>query len=58
MDQVIAFRRHLHRHPELSFREEATRDYILARLEEVGIVARVASLQHARQSLLSMATIP
>lgn len=43
MDQVIAFRRHLHRHPELSFREEATRDYILARLEEVGIEARVVA---------------
>jgi len=36
-NQIIAFRRELHRHPELSFREFETSNRIAARLEEAGI---------------------
>lgn len=43
MDHVIAFRRHLHRHPELSFQEEATHDYILSQLQALGIEARTVA---------------
>jgi hippurate hydrolase len=35
-DEMIALRRHIHAHPELSFEEFATADLIAARLEEWG----------------------
>lgn len=34
---IIAWRRHLHRHPELSFEEVETTKYIASQLEEMGI---------------------
>lgn len=36
-DEVVANRRHLHSHPELSFNEVATSAYVSARLDELGI---------------------
>jgi amidohydrolase len=36
---MISWRRHLHAHPELSFREYATSDYIEAKLKEFGNIA-------------------
>lgn len=36
-DELVAIRRHLHMHPELSFQEEKTPEYIAAFLEEQGI---------------------
>lgn len=39
-DDTVAFRRRLHAHPELSFKETQTADYILARLREAGIACR------------------
>ena len=35
--EVIANRRHLHQHPELSFHEENTRAFVAAKLDELGI---------------------
>ena len=37
---AIEFRRHLHAHPELSFREHQTAAFISARLSELGIENR------------------
>ena len=37
LEEVIAVRRHLHRNPELSFKEEKTASFICARLDEYGI---------------------
>jgi amidohydrolase len=37
VDEVVAWRRHLHRHPEVSFQEHETSAWIAARLEEFGI---------------------
>ncbi|MBE0652898.1 MAG: amidohydrolase [Bacteroidales bacterium] len=39
-DEIIAIRRHLHRYPELSFREFETSAYICSRLDEWGISYR------------------
>ena len=36
-DEVVAIRRHFHRHPELSCEEFATADFICSKLEEYGI---------------------
>ncbi len=36
IDQVIGWRRHLHAHPELSFHERETADFIFATLESLG----------------------
>jgi len=36
MPDMMAWRRHLHRHPELSFREERTAAWIADRLREIG----------------------
>ena len=36
-DEVISWRRHLHQHPELSFHEERTSQFVAERLEEFGI---------------------
>lgn len=36
-DETVAMRRHLHRHPELSFHESATSAYVAERLREIGI---------------------
>ncbi len=38
--ETVAIRRHLHAHPELSFREHATGAYIAERLEALGIEVR------------------
>ncbi|MEG0474947.1 MAG: amidohydrolase [Carnobacterium sp.] len=35
-DETVAWRRHLHRYPEISFQETATRTYIFDRLTEFG----------------------
>ncbi|MFM2207559.1 MAG: hypothetical protein RL213_1534 [Bacteroidota bacterium] len=42
--QVVGFRRHLHAHPELSFQEYRTQEFVEARLKEIGITeqARMA----------------
>ncbi len=40
--QLIATRRHLHQHPELSCQEIETSKYLLAQLEAAGIPARLA----------------
>jgi len=37
LDEVITFRRYLHRHPELSFQEKNTSGYIAGKLKEWGI---------------------
>src|SRR5699024_11933886 len=37
MDELIENRRHLHQHPELSFQEENTKNYIADYLENLGI---------------------
>lgn len=37
MDEVIAWRRHLHQYPELSFQEYETTEFIEARLREMGV---------------------
>ncbi len=44
LDEIVGWRRELHRHPELAFEEERTRDFIAARLEEIGaeLVAHLA----------------
>jgi len=36
-DEVIAVRRHLHQHPELSFNEHNTSKYVCSKLDEYGI---------------------
>lgn len=36
-DETVGMRRHLHRHPELSFHETETSAYVAARLSEMGI---------------------
>lgn len=36
-DEVIAIRRHLHQHPELSFQEFETSKYVCSKLDEFGI---------------------
>lgn len=38
-DEMVANRRHLHRHPELSYEETGTTNYIVQKLEELGIPA-------------------
>lgn len=40
LDEILLFRRELHRHPELSFREQQTSERIAARLEAEGIPYR------------------
>ena len=40
LPELIAFRRDLHAHPELSFREFRTTDRIVARLEKAGLAPR------------------
>jgi len=37
LEEVIGYRRHFHRHPELSFKEFETAAFIAARLSEFGI---------------------
>jgi amidohydrolase len=37
VDQVVEWRRHLHRHPEPSFHEHETAAFVAARLEEMGV---------------------
>ncbi|TVR70699.1 MAG: amidohydrolase [Marinilabiliales bacterium] len=37
LDEVIAIRRHIHMHPELSFREHETSAFVKKRLEEYGL---------------------
>ncbi len=40
LDTIIAHRRHLHRHPELSFQEHQTAAYVADALKQMGIVFR------------------
>ena len=40
LEQIIADRRHIHQHPELSFEEYNTSEYIASRLKEAGIPFR------------------
>lgn len=40
---IRAHRRWLHAHPELSFREHATRDHIARALEEIGLIPRIVA---------------
>jgi len=40
-DELVAFRRHLHAHPELSNDEYETTDFVLQRLEAAGLAPRV-----------------
>lgn len=35
--KMVAWRRHMHQYPELSFREQETSSWIAARLEEIGV---------------------
>ena len=37
MDQVVEWRRHLHRHPELSFEESETAEFVASTLAELGV---------------------
>lgn len=37
MDEMVAIRRHLHRHPEVSYHEHETTAYIIEKLEALGI---------------------
>jgi len=63
----VAFRRHLHRYPELSFREKRTHDYIRRTLDELGIpcrtiadtgvLATVAGNRASRRSIVLRADI-
>jgi amidohydrolase len=39
-EQVVADRRHFHRHPELGFQEHETAEYVANRLRELGIETR------------------
>ncbi len=39
-DEMTAWRRHLHAHPELGFQEHATSDFVAARLAEFGLEVR------------------
>ncbi|MFG1449459.1 MAG: hypothetical protein AAE983_02305, partial [Thermoplasmataceae archaeon] len=36
-DEIVAIRRHIHEHPELSFHESETESFIASKLEEYGI---------------------
>ncbi|WP_372638270.1 M20 family metallopeptidase [Fodinibius sp.] len=36
-EEMVAIRRHLHRHPELSYQEKETTNFIIQKLEELGI---------------------
>lgn len=40
-DDVIAWRRHIHRHPELGFQESATTQFVADRLVEVGLNPKI-----------------
>src|SRR5690606_5589468 len=44
---MVRWRRHLHRHPELSFQERDTADFIAGRLAEWGIPVRRGFAGHA-----------
>ncbi|HMO21810.1 MAG TPA: M20/M25/M40 family metallo-hydrolase, partial [Candidatus Melainabacteria bacterium] len=39
-NRISEFRRHIHRHPELSFQETSTGRYVAEKLEEAGISCR------------------
>ncbi|HST86820.1 MAG TPA: amidohydrolase, partial [Ktedonobacterales bacterium] len=39
-EQVVADRRHFHRHPELGFQEHETAEFVAKRLRELGIETR------------------
>lgn len=40
LPEMVEWRRHLHRHPELSYQEKETSAYVAARLAEFGIEVR------------------
>lgn len=41
--QLVAWRRHLHRHPELAFEEVESQRYVMAQLREMGLEPRAAA---------------
>lgn len=51
-DEMIATRRHLHRHPELGGKEEKTVAYIADRLRDIGLVPNTNYSQHACSAVL------
>lgn len=59
-DEMIAMRRHLHQHPEVSFEEYETTNFIAAELDALGIAYRrleptgiVVKLKELNQGKLS-----
>lgn len=40
LNEVIGYRRHLHMHPELSFKEVQTANYVWGKLDEIGITEK------------------
>lgn len=64
-DQVIAWRRHLHQNPELSFKEFKTADYIesqlqnigintVKRLSQTGLVATITGIKPGAESVIAL----
>ena len=54
--ELIAWRRHLHQHPEVSFEETQTTLWLLARLREIGgiethLVVSAAGVLNAHQEV-------
>lgn len=66
-EKAVEYRRHLHRNPELSFREEATSNFIAGVLEEngiaykriagTGVLARIEGRGNLKQALVLRADI-
>ena len=52
------FRRHLHAHPELSFKEHDTAAFIADRLTELGIEHRPIARTGVLLSLIHILTLP
>lgn len=46
-EQMVAWRRHLHQHPELSFHESETAQFVAQRLEELGVMTQRGFAGHA-----------
>jgi amidohydrolase len=46
MDEIVSIRRHLHQHPELSFEENATSEYIRSLLDSWGIAYDYPFVKH------------
>jgi amidohydrolase len=52
LDEMIAVRRHIHQHPELSFNEEKTAAFVAARLKEYGIEVHEGIAGHGLVGLI------